>query len=351
MHLSNAMRTGFEKGPVMNTLTRDTLLLSRPINRLQRDIVPACAINCTDIASPPEYLQAQVTGLVHDSLAHNSRRAYASDLKRFLNWGGKIPATDIMIANYLAEHAETNSPSTIVRWITSLAKAHRASGDLDPTRCELVRSVVRGIRRRYGAPPDRANPLSQKLLFQVLDEVGAGVKDARDRALLLVGFAGGFRRSELIGLDYADIEFVPAGITLNIRRSKTDQYGEGRVIGIPYARGRHCPVLALRDWLTCSCISEGPLFRLVNRHSQLGSRRLSGEAVSLVVKARLTAIQVDPTRYSGHSLRSGFATSAAQAGAPSWKIRAQTGHASDAMLSKYILDAEMFVDNAAGAIL
>lgn len=335
----------------MSILTRDTLLLSRPKNDLQKIESSACAINCTGIGSSSEPLQERVLDLVRESLAPNSQRAYASDLKRFVNWGGSIPTTDVVIADYLADNAEMYSPSTLMRWLTSLGKAHRASGSPDPTRSELVRSIVKGIRRRYGLPPDRATPLLQDLLLTMLDEMGDRLKDTRDRALLLIGFAGGFRRSELIGVDYADVEFVPAGFTINIRRSKTDQYGEGRLIGIPYARGRHCPVAALNDWLARSRITAGPLFRVVNRHSQISPNRLSGEAVSLVVKARLAAVGVDANKYSGHSLRAGFATSAAQAGVASWKIRAQTGHASDAMLSKYIRFTQMFVDNAAGAIL
>lgn len=351
MHLSNAMRTGFERSSVVNTLTRDTLLLSGPKKEIRKANHLACAINCKSTSLLPEPMPERVLGFVHDSLAPNSRRAYASDLQRFLNWGGYIPAPDSMIAEYLADHAETKSTSTIIRWLTSLAKAHRAAGALDPTQSELVRSVVRGIRRRYGAPPAQAQPLVRDILLTILDTMGTSVKDTRDRALLLVGFAGGFRRSELVDLNHADIEFVTAGIKLHIRRSKTDQYGEGRLIGIPYARGRHCPVLALNSWLACSGIAAGPLFRPVNRHSQISPDRLSGEAVSLVIKAGLRAIDIEPAGYSGHSLRSGFATSAVQAGVPSWKIRAQTGHASDAMLSKYVRSAEMFVDNAAGAIL
>ncbi|MEF2559286.1 site-specific integrase, partial [Aurantimonas sp. C2-5-R2] len=166
-------------------------------------------------------------------------------------------------------------------------------------------------------------------------------KDIRDRALLLIGFAGGFRRSELVGLDVADVETVRQGLVITLRRSKTDQTGAGRKIGIPHGRTRWCPVAALEVWLSTFGIEAGPILRGINRHGRVGDQRLSGEAVSIIVKKRLAAAGFDPEGYSGHSLRAGFATSAAQAGASSWKIRQQTGHASDAMLSRYIRDGEL----------
>jgi integrase len=214
-----------------------------------------------------------------------------------------------------------------------------------------VRSVIRGIKRKRGSAQRQAKALLRDDLFAVLDKIGSGPKDHRDRALLLIGFAGGFRRSELVGLDVADVEPVKQGLILNIRRSKTDQLGVGRKIGIPFGRSRHCPVQAVDAWLAAGEINEGPLFCPVNRHGVLTPSRLSGEAVSTILKHRLRGAGIDPAGYSGHSLRSGFATSAAQAGVSSWKIRQQTGHASDAMLARYIRDGELFVDNGAGALL
>ncbi|KUR75755.1 integrase [Novosphingobium sp. FSW06-99] len=306
-------------------------------------------MNCTGHGEA--LLPTAVADLVRDSLADNSRRAYASDLARFAAWGGTIPATDMVIAAYLTAHADTHAAATLARWLASLAKAHRASGHQDPTCSELVRSVLRGIRRRYGSAPDQAKPLLREDLMLALDAIGSGMKAARDRALLLIGFAGGFRRSELVALDFADIEHVRQGVVLTIRRSKTDQTANGRKIGVPYARGRHCPVASLDDWLALADITAGPVFHPVDRHGRIAPSRLSGEAVSLVVKERLAAIGIDPAHYSGHSLRAGFATSAVQAGASSWKVRQMTGHASDAMLARYVRDGELFIDNAAGATL
>ena len=138
---------------------------------------------------------------------------------------------------------------------------------------------------------------------------------------------------------------------LHLRQSKTDQEGHGQKIGIPLGRTRWCPVGALETWLASSGITEGPIFRPVDRHGRVQGARLSGEAVAAVVKERVAAAELDPTRYSGHSLRAGLATSAAQAGVPAWRIRSQTRHASDAMLARYIRDGELFTDNAAGALL
>jgi integrase len=221
----------------------------------------------------------------------------------------------------------------------------------NPTQSELVKAVLRGIKRSSGRPQKQAKALLRDDLLVVLDAIGGDLKDARDKALLLIGFAGGFRRSELVGLDDKDIELVRQGIIIHLRRSKTDQEGTGRRIGIPFGRTRHCPITAVEQWRARSGIGEGALFRPVDRHNVISNQRLSGEAVSLVVKERIAAAGLDPSGYSGHSLRAGLATSAAQSGAPAWKIRQQTGHASDAMLVRYIRDGELFADNVAGVLL
>jgi integrase len=188
-------------------------------------------------------------------------------------------------------------------------------------------------------------------LFIVLSGMADDVRAARDRALLLIGFAGGFRRSELVGLNIEDIESAPQGLIVTLRRSKTDQERKGRTIGIPLGRTRWCPVAALMLWLDVTGITSGPIFRPVDRHGNVGAARLSGEAVCIIVRERVASAGIDPRRYSGHSLRAGFATSATQAGVSTIKIRQQTGHASDAMLARYVRDGELFVGNAAGSLL
>ncbi len=172
--------------------------------------------------------------------------------------------------------------------------------------------------------------------------MGDSLRDVRDRALLLVGFAGAFRRSELSDVSFTDLEWVPGGIAIVLRRSKTDQERRGRRVGIGRGQGAMCPVAALDAWLAAARIAEGPLFRAVSRHGQVSERRLSPEAVALVVKARVATAGLDPGRYSGHSLRAGLVTSAARDGVPTWRIREQTGHRSEAMLQRYIRDADMF---------
>ena len=325
-------------------LTRDNPRLSRPTMAVVSAPL-AGAINC----KPP--LLERVAYYVRDSVAENTRRAYASDLAHFEAWGGRIPASAEMIAAYLAAHAEMLCVATLGRRIASLSKAHEAMGEQNPTHSALVKATLQGIRRNRGSAQREAKPLLRDELFLALDAMGDTLKDSRDRALLLIGFAGGFRRSELVGIDRSDIEPVRQGMIVHLRRSKTDQTGAGRKVGIPNGRTRYCPVAALESWLTRSGIGDGPVFRPIDRHGRMCGDRLSGEAVSLVVKERLAAAGIDPTGYSGHSLRAGLATSAAQAGVSSWKIRQQTGHASDAMLARYIRDGELFVHNAAGALL
>ena len=305
-----------------------------------------------ELVIPPSYVPGDlVRTYVHAATSDNTRRAYRSDLRHFIEWGGTVPASDVMVADYLARHAGTLSVATLARRVASISKAHAAKGLPSPARSELVRSTLRGIRRTHGQPQRRARPLTKEDLFSVLATTGDGPRDARDRALLLVGFAGAFRRSELVAIDCADIEPVKQGVVVHVHRSKTDQEGAGRKVGIPHGRTRWCPVTAVSDWLGRAGIEEGPVFRPVDRHGRVVDARLSGEAVSLVVKGRAAAAGLDPDDYSGHSLRAGLATSAAAAGVSSWKIRQQTGHASDAMLARYIRDGELFADNAAGALL
>lgn len=309
-----------------------------------------CAINCTSLPTIP--VSEKIDGFVRASLSENSRRAYVSDIARFKLWGGTLPSTAQAIAAYLSDHAATHATTTLVRWLASLSKAHRALKAQDPTKDELVRSVLRGIWRQYGGPPKQAAPLTREILFDVLDAIPNDLRGTRDRALLLIGFAGGFRRSELVSLEPADLMKQEEGLVLTIRRSKTDQTGHGRKIGIPFARGRHCAIKALDSWLSeREALGEGAIFRSINRHGVISNKQLSGQAVSMVIKDRLQGAGIESSTFSGHSLRAGFITSAAKAGISSWKIRQQTGHASDAMLGRYIRDSEIFVENPAGALL
>lgn len=325
-----------------NVLTRDNLHLSGP----KKDgLAHLRAINC--ISSEP----STVADYIRESLAQNTRVAYLSDLAHFESWGGQIPATPETIAEYLVAYADTLSVATLNRRIAALAKVHRSRGFSNSTTAEVVKATLRGLKRVKGTAQRQATPLIKEDLFVVLEAMGSRLKDVRDRALLLLGFAGGFRRSELIGLNCDDLISVRQGLEVTLRRSKTDQSGVGRKIGIPYGRGQWCPVAALEQWQAASRIKEGPVFRPIDRHQRIATNRLSGEAICLVVRERAQAAGINSSGYSGHSLRAGLATSAAQAGASNWKIRQQTGHASDVMLAKYIRDGQIFVGNAAGILL
>ena len=224
----------------MTILTRDNLLLSRPKMAEKADARPS-AVVCTEEAAET------IADLVRESLAPNTRAAYLSDLAHFENWGGRIPAEPETVAAYLATHADALSVATLNRRLAALSKVHRSYGMASPTSSELVKSVLRGLKRLKGTAQRRAKPLLKEDLILALDASGGGLRDLRDRALLLIGFAGGFRRSELVGLNCGDVERVRQGIILTLRRSKTDQTAEGRKIGIPLARGRWCPVGVLEQ--------------------------------------------------------------------------------------------------------
>jgi integrase len=320
------------------------------------------AINCTAICANSDEFEEEgviarkgpptaVNEFLYNSLSAATKRAYEADLAAYRAWGGTIPTTPAELSVYLAENARLLSVATLRRRVAALSSVHNSLGVQNPAAAEIVRRTMRGIRRTVGISQTEAKPLLKEDLFEVLSRMGDRPIDKRDKALLLIGFAGGFRRSELVNLDRSDIEHVRQGIVVSLRRSKTDQEGAGRKIGIPFGRTRLCPVRHLSDWLTHAGIEVGPIFRTVNRHGHVKNQRLSGEAVSMVVKDRARGAGFDPSGLSGHSLRAGLATSAAMAGASMWKIRAQTGHASDAMLSRYIRGGDMFLQNAAASVL
>ena len=287
-----------------------------------------------------ETADSRIAAFIRASLADNTRRAYAADLRQFLDWGGSIPATPRLIASYLASHAETLCMATLDRRLAALAKAHALLPGDNPARSVLVASTLRGIKRLFGKGQRQARPLVRKDLEQVLAVIDRDLRDLRDRALLALGYAAALRRSELVGLDVSDIAFTGEGAILTLRRSKTDPLARGRRITLPrLSRTQSCPVRAIRAWLEASGIEEGAVFRPVDRHGNAGASRLSVEAVSIVVKQRVAAIGFDPALYSGHSLRAGYVTTEAQAGGAEWRIRRQTGHASNAMLARYIRDS------------
>jgi integrase len=236
--------------------------------------------------------------------------------------------------------------------MAAIGAAHKAIGLESPAsmRHGAVASVWAGIRRTHGTAQNAKAPVLVDDLRAMVRNLRPGLIGIRDRALLLLGFAGAFRRSELVALNLEDVQVTSDGLVITLRRCKTDQEGEGRKVGVPYGSNPEtCPVRALRAWQETSSIEGGALFRSINRHGQIGSR-LSGYAVALIVKRYASAAGLDRAAYSGHSLRAGLATSAAIAGASERSIMAQTGHRSAAMVRRYIRDGSLFRENAAARV-
>jgi len=279
---------------------------------------------------------------IENALALNTRKAYRADMDHYRAWGGAVPSSPEVIAAYLTAHAEALSIATLQRRLVSIAKAHTMLNYTNPTKSDLVKLTLRGIRCVHGKPQALKDDLTI-----MLSHCTDTAKGKRDAALLLIGFCGALRRSELVSIKFKDMEFTSQGIVLTLLRSKTDQTGQGRKIGIPKGRGRICPVASFGSWLEASGIQEGPVFRSVTKGGVISSEALSDKAVADIVKDYAAKAGLNAERYSGHSLRAGLATSAAQHGVSSWKIRQQTGHRSEMMLSRYIRDGNLFTDNAA----
>jgi integrase len=268
-----------------------------------------------------------------------TKRAYASDLRHFFASGGSIPTNPTVLAEYLATCAENLSVATLERRLTAIHKAHLEKNIESPAQSERVKRVMQGIRRTLGTKQRQVTPLVKDDLLAALVMVNqqSPVKAARDRLLLLAGFASAMRRSELVGVQVEHITHLPTGIEIFLPYSKTDQDKNGRIVFIPHAHDEsRCPVKALGEWLEISGIKEGFIFRAVTRHDRVARHGLSAQSVALVVKASVARVGGDAKNSSGHSLRAGYCTSAAEKGLQPWQIREQTGHKSDVTLAKYI---------------
>lgn len=304
-----------------------------------------------------EHLAEEAFRFARASKSEATIRAYRTDWRDFTSWCEcralqPLPASPETVALYVTDLAGWAKVSTIGRRLSAISQAHQTAGHDSPTQSVRVRATMAGVRRTLGVAQVGKQPVLPDHLRAMMAALDGGrLVDVRDRALLLVGFAGAFRRSELVALDVADVADGPDGLTLVIRRSKTDQEGAGRKVGIPYGSNpQTCPVRAYRGWLEASGIAEGPIFRPIDRHGNVQPVRLSGKAVAIVVKRTIARTGVDPAVYAGHSLRSGLATSAARAGASERSIMAQTGHKSLPMVRRYIRDGSLFLDNAAAVV-
>lgn len=311
----------------------------------------------TQLATVPLDALDDIAELLRESRSERTWKAYESDLRAWRAWCVEhqvqpLPATSEALVWWLqSQAAQGYAVATIARRLVTIRQAHVRAGHPSPTDAEAVRTVWAGVRRRLGTAQRQVAPITVETLRRLVSTCGADLAGHRDRALLVVGFAGGFRRAEVAAVTVDDVETHDDGLVVIVRRSKTDQEGAGRRVGLPYGSNPDtCPVRTLSAWLDAAGIDAGPVFRPVTMHGRMGERALSGRAVAEVVKRRALAAGLDASRYSGHSLRAGLVTSAAMAGASELAIARQTGHRSMAVLRRYVREADLFRANAAAAV-
>ena len=314
-----------------------------------------------DIITDLKALQEETLLNLQSSKSNNTVRAYKSDFNDFgifcsQNGFKSLPSEPKIVSLYLT-HLSTKEikMSTLKRRLVSIGVIHKLKGHYLDTKHPAIIENIMGIKRRKGSYQKRKKPIlisNLKRIINIIDEENnEEIKKFRDRSIILIGFSGGFRRNEIVSLDCDDLDFVPEGLKINIKRSKTDQFGEGFVKALPYFDStQYCPVVSLKKWLEISKIKSGPVFRRFLKGSKLSEKRLTDQTVALLIKAYLNLAGIDSKNYSGHSLRSGFATSAAESGAEERNIMAMTGHKSTEMVRRYIKEANLFKNNALNKI-
>ena len=290
------------------------------------------------------------------SKAINTLRAYKSDFEDFSAFCAKhefncMPTDPKIVSLYLTHLSSSSKISTLRRRLVSIGVVHKLKGHYLDTKHPVIIENLMGIKRKKGSIQKGKKPLlinHLKQIINVIDEKKIEkIKKLRNRTLILIGFGGGFRRTELISIDYEDLDFVEEGVKITLRRSKTDQFGEGLIKGLPYfTNEKYCPVTSLKNWINLSKIKNGPIFRRFAKSSILTKHRLTDQSVALLIKDYLRLAGIENQNFSGHSLRSGFATVAAESGADERSIMSMTGHKSSQMVRRYIREANLFKNNA-----
>ncbi len=306
---------------------------------------------------PLPEVMARVRGYQRASKASTTVRAYRADAAAFDAWCTRhelqaMPADPATIAGFLVDEAERGiAASTIGRRVAAIRYAHKLAGHPDPTESEDVRSAMRGVRRTIGAAQHQKAPATAEVLAAMLSHTPATLTGARDRAILALGFSGAFRRSELVALDVEDLADAPEGLRVTIRKSKTDQEGRGQEIAIPH--GRHVkPVAAVKDWIAAAGFASGPLFRPVSRSGTVrGAERLTDRSIADIVKRHATAAGLKVADFSGHSLRAGFVTTAAERDVELTRIMDVTRHKDVRTVTGYVRRANLFKGHAGASFL
>lgn len=310
-------------------------------------VVPCAPIASSSLAEDV----ARAAAHAQNARAVNTRRSYAREWARWeayaLDHGASaLPASPLVVAAYIAHlDAEGLSPSSLDVAMSAITDRHRAARVALPSNDPVVRDVRAGIRARRGTRPRAKAPLSPLDLRAIVEALPATLLGARDRALLLLGFAAALRRAELVALEVDHIAWHREGVIVHVARSKTDQLGEGADVPVHLGSGVLCPVRALRAWLDATKIERGPIFRRVDRWGRVGSNALTGRAVALIVKKAAERAGLDAEGLAGHSMRAGFATTAARAGANLAEIGRVTRHASEGMIRRYIRQGTAFERN------
>ena len=310
----------------------------------------------TDLKS----LHEETLNNLKSSKANNTLRAYKSDFRDFgafcaRHGLGSLPTEPKIVSLYLTNLSKNSKMSTLKRRLVSISMVHRLKGHYLDTKHPIIIENLMGIKRVKGSIQKGKKPIlinHLKSIINVIDQQEISeIKKSRDKTIVLVGFGGGFRRTELISINHEDLEFVPEGVKIMLKRSKTDQFGEGMVKGLPYFSNElYCPVINLKKWLELSKIKSGPIFRRFVKGSVLTNNRLTDQSVVLFIKDYLNLAGIENKNYSGHSLRSGFATVAAESGADERSIMAMTGHKTTQMVRRYIREANIFKNNALSKI-
>ena len=311
----------------------------------------------SNLTSDLKILQEDTLNNLKNSKSANTIRAYKFDFKDFSLFCSKhglqsIPSNPNTVSIYLTSLSKSNvKMSTLRRRLVSIGVIHKLRGHYLDTKHPMIVENMLGIKRTKGSIQIGKKPILinhlKKIIETINNDKNPKIKKLRDICLILIGFSGGFRRSEITSLNYEDIEFVEEGIKILVRRSKTDQFGEGHLKGIPYFTNSNlCPVKSLKEWINVSKINNGPIFRKFNKGFSLSNLRLTDQSIALIIKNYLNLAGFDSNSYSGHSLRSGFATVAAEAGADERSIMTMTGHKTTEMVRRYIREVNLFKNNA-----